>query len=122
MTLSGAARSPSIWRRNFDIDNYLNRIVPSSRWHTIPYPVAYFFGYRKKTFEKYGNLLLTARATIGIFSSLLLIQLASHQVLGVASNGPLIVASFVSHQRLTFIYHTPEILGGKKFENDNKEI
>ncbi|KAI1818753.1 HPP family protein [Poronia punctata] len=102
MASTGPDSQPSIWRRNFDIDNYLNRIIPASRWHTIPYPVAHFFGYRKKPAEKYGNLLLTVRATLGIFVSLVLIQLASHYVLDVASSGPLIVASFGAAAVLEF--------------------
>ncbi|KAI0388269.1 HPP family protein [Xylariaceae sp. FL0594] len=91
-----------IWHRNFDIDNYLNRVVPSSRLHLLPYPIAHVLGHRKEPAQKYGNLLLTIRATIGVFSSLLLIQLASHHVLGVATDGPLIVGSFGAAAVLEF--------------------
>ncbi|KAI2642714.1 HPP family-domain-containing protein [Xylaria nigripes] len=93
----------SILQLNFDIDDYLNRIVPSPPWRFIPYPVSYLLGHRKGPPEKkYGSLLLLSRAMIGIFISLVLIQFVSHQIPWVASNGPRIVASFGAAAVLEF--------------------
>ncbi|KAI3337198.1 HPP family protein [Xylariaceae sp. AK1471] len=93
------------WQFDFDIDDHLNCIIPSPPWQAIPYPVSYFLGYRKQPPEKYGNILLTVRALLGVFGSLVLIQLVSHDVLGVAPTGPLIVASFGAAAVLEFYAH-----------------
>ncbi|KAJ8125754.1 hypothetical protein O1611_g7883 [Lasiodiplodia mahajangana] len=60
-----------LWHLNFDIDNYVNRIIPPPPWQAIPYPVSYFLGYRKSPPEqKHGNILFTLRALLGVFLSL----------------------------------------------------
>jgi hypothetical protein len=89
-------RSPSTW--NFDIDRYLNPLLPSPPWELIPYPVSRFLGYRKASDKKsdLGNLAIVFWSTIGIFSAIILIELASHSVSVIDNNGPIIVASFVS--------------------------
>jgi hypothetical protein len=90
------------WEFDFDVDDHLNRIIPSPPWHALPYSISYFLGYRKQPPGKYGNVLLIARALLGVFGSLVLIQLVSQYVLRVAPTGPLIVASFVGHHRRRF--------------------
>ncbi|KAI8628719.1 HPP family protein [Xylariaceae sp. FL1651] len=89
-------------RLHFDIDDHLNPFLPSPPWHVIPYPISYMLGYRKQPPEKYGNILLIIRALLGVFVSLVLIQLVSRYVLGVAPNGPLIVGSFGAAAVLEF--------------------
>ncbi|KAI1125039.1 HPP family-domain-containing protein [Nemania abortiva] len=92
-----------LWLLNFDIDKYLNRIIPSPPWQVIPYPISYFLGYRNSPPDKkLGNVALAFRALLGVFISLLLIQLASHQLPWVAANGPRIVASFGAAAVLEF--------------------
>ncbi|KAI1421686.1 HPP family-domain-containing protein [Xylaria sp. FL1777] len=92
-----------LWQLNFDIDQYLNRIVPAPPWQAIPYPVSYLLGHRKYTPDKtYGNLLFTARALLGAFVGIFLIQLISHQIPWVAADGPPIVASFGAAAVLEF--------------------
>ncbi|KAI1108314.1 HPP family-domain-containing protein [Nemania sp. NC0429] len=92
-----------LWELNFDIDQYLNPIIPSPPWQFIPYPLAYILGHRHKPPErKCGNLLVTSRALVGIFGSLVLIQLASHQIPWVAADGLRIVASFGAAAVLEF--------------------
>ncbi|KAI1187094.1 HPP family-domain-containing protein [Nemania serpens] len=92
-----------LWQLNFNIDKYLNPLIPSPPWQTIPYPVSYLLGYRKTPPErKCGNLLVTSRALVGIFGSLVLIQLVGHQIPWVASNGLRIVASFGAAAVLEF--------------------
>ncbi|KAI1277677.1 HPP family-domain-containing protein [Xylaria sp. FL0933] len=92
-----------LWQVSFDIDQYLNRIVPAPPWQAIPYPVSYFFGHRKDPSDKiYGNLLLIARGLLGAFVSILLIELISHQVPWVAADGPPIIASLGAAAVLEF--------------------
>ncbi|KAI0400375.1 HPP family-domain-containing protein [Xylaria palmicola] len=91
------------WQLHFDIDQYVNRIIPSPPWEVIPYPIAYFLGYRKHPSERqYGNILIVPRALVGVFVSLVLIQLISHQIPWVAATGPRIVASFGAAAVLEF--------------------
>ncbi|KAI0115902.1 HPP family-domain-containing protein [Nemania sp. FL0031] len=92
-----------LWHLNFDIDNYVNRIIPPPPWQAIPYPISYFLGYRQSPPEKkHGNILFTLRALLGVFVSLVLIQLLSHQIPWVAASGPRIVASFGAAAVLEF--------------------
>ncbi|KAI0486796.1 HPP family-domain-containing protein [Xylaria cf. heliscus] len=92
-----------LWQLHFDIDRYVNPIIPAPPWGTVPYPVSYLLGHRRFPAEKkYGNILLTLRALLGVFVSLVLIQLLSHQIPWVAANGPRIVASFGAAAVLEF--------------------
>ncbi|KAI1367022.1 HPP family-domain-containing protein [Xylaria arbuscula] len=91
------------WQYNFDIDRYINRFVPAPPWQFTPYPVAYIFGHRKYPSEPaFGNLILTARALLGVFVSILLIQVISHQIPWVAEDGPRIIGSFGAAAVLEF--------------------
>ncbi|KAI0879185.1 HPP family-domain-containing protein [Hypoxylon argillaceum] len=92
-----------LWHLNFDIDYYLNRIIPAPPWQAIPYPISYFLGHRKHSPEqKHGNILLALRALLGVFTSLVVIQLLSHQIPWVTVNGPRIIASFGAAAVLEF--------------------
>jgi hypothetical protein len=85
---------------NFDIDKYLNPIVPAPRWRLVPYPIAYFMGYRKHPGKaKLGNVGMACWAWIGIFVAILLTELATRGIPHVHESGMLIVASFVSAER-----------------------
>lgn len=86
--------NPSTW--HFDIDESLNRIVPAPPWRYLPYPVAHFLGYRKGKLPEIGNIVMIFWAAIGIFCSIILIELASRRIPAMEQNNTLIVASFVS--------------------------
>jgi len=81
---------------NFDIDKYLNRFVPAPRWRLVPYPVAHLLGHRKGHVERIGNIPMIFWAFVGIFSAILLIELATRSVPFVQGSQLIIVASFVS--------------------------
>lgn len=88
---------------NFDIDKYLNPIVPAPRWHLIPYPIAHFLGHRthlRKT--KLGNVTMACWAWIGVFVAILLTELATRGIPDVHESGMLIVASFGAAAVLQF--------------------
>ncbi|KAJ3477403.1 hypothetical protein NLG97_g8851 [Lecanicillium saksenae] len=81
---------------NFDIDRFLNPIVPSPPWKYIPYPVAHFLGYRKTKPANTGNLMPTFWAFVGIFCAIIILQVASMHI-----------PSFESH-------HAPAIVGSAR--------
>lgn len=88
---------PRNW--NFDIDRYVNHIMPPPPWRYIPYPVARFFGYRTENDKPKGtgNLMPVFYAFIGIFCGISLIEGVSMHIPSFHSHGaPIIVGSFVS--------------------------
>lgn len=94
------------WQFNFDIDHYANPFIPAPPWRFIPYLVAYILGHRKSPSETaFGNLLLTARALIGVFISILLIQVISHQIPWVVTDGPRIIGSFVRYWTTPYLQY-----------------
>ncbi|KAI1633236.1 HPP family protein [Biscogniauxia mediterranea] len=97
---SSSSSSPIPW--NFDIDKYLNRFIPQPSWRSIPYPLAYFMGYRRGDPKVRGNLLVTLWAFVGVFCSLVLIQVISDQIPDVADHGLSIIASFGAAAVLQF--------------------
>lgn len=92
-----AIKDPRQW--SFDVDLYVNRLVPQPPWRHIPYPVARFMGYRHEGDKprEAGNLAPILWAFIGIFCSLALIEgVGMHIPEFAARSAPLIVGSFVS--------------------------
>ncbi|KAI0200655.1 HPP family-domain-containing protein [Astrocystis sublimbata] len=88
---------------HFDFDRYVNPMVPAPPWDIVPYPISYLLGHRKyPARKKYGNILLNLRTLFGVFVSLILVQVISHQIPRVAASGPRIVASFGAAAVLEF--------------------
>ncbi|TKA82409.1 hypothetical protein B0A49_00007 [Cryomyces minteri] len=58
---------------NFDIDNYLNRIVPASRLNRLPKPISHFLGYRVKPPTEPGHVLIWFWSFFGAFVGILTI-------------------------------------------------
>ncbi|KAJ6445073.1 HPP family protein [Purpureocillium lavendulum] len=88
---------------NFDIDRYLNPLVPAPPWRYLPYPVAHWFGYRKAKQRESGNLMPIFWAFIGIFCAILIIEAVSRHVPSFESKGvPMIVGSFGAAAVLEF--------------------
>ena len=81
---------------HFDIDKYLNRIVPPSPLHRLPTPLSWWLGHRKTTRPEVGNLIIALWAFIGTFSGLTLVSGVFLTSTALSSyNPPLIIASFV---------------------------
>ncbi|KAI5922179.1 HPP family protein [Camillea tinctor] len=97
---SSSSSSPSQW--DFDIDRYLNKFIPEPPWRSIPYPLAYFMGYRRGNPKVRGNIIITLWAFIGVFCSLVLLHVISNQIPEVADHGPPLVASFGAAAVLVF--------------------
>ncbi len=86
-----------VCRWNFDIDAYLNPFLAASPLPSISPCISHFLGYRKdkEPAPPLGNVVVVFWASIGIFSSVAIIQLVGHQVL-LFDNGPTIINSLVS--------------------------
>jgi CBS-domain-containing membrane protein len=63
---------PTVPPFNFDIDHYLNHIIPRPRLHLLPSPVSRLLGYRKTPQAPIGNLLIYAWSFIGAFGGIAL--------------------------------------------------
>ncbi|KAM0330789.1 hypothetical protein ACHAQA_003743 [Verticillium albo-atrum] len=92
---------PSLW--DFDIDRFINPLVPHPPWRHLPAPVSRFFGYRKDKPENTGNFVLIFWAFIGIFCGISIIELVSKNVPSFHHHGaPIIVGSFGAAAVLEF--------------------
>ncbi|OAA52786.1 HPP family protein [Beauveria brongniartii RCEF 3172] len=88
---------------NFDIDRYLNPIIPSPPWRYMPYPVAHFLGHRRTKPANTGNLMPTFWAFIGIFCAIIIVQVTSTHIPAFESHHvPAIVGSFGATAVLEF--------------------
>ncbi|KAJ5933834.1 hypothetical protein N7454_006163 [Penicillium verhagenii] len=83
----------STW--HFDIDRYLNRLVPAPRWHLIPKPMAHFLGYRAESPKPLGNVVIAFWSLIGAFCGVALVASVSQNVPSFeARDAPAIIGSF----------------------------
>ncbi|KAM3512555.1 hypothetical protein MY11210_003818 [Beauveria gryllotalpidicola] len=88
---------------NFDIDRYLNPIIPSPPWRYMPYPVAHFLGHRTTKPANTGNLMPAFWAFIGIFCAIIIVQVTSTHIPAFESHhAPAIVGSFGATAVLEF--------------------
>jgi hypothetical protein len=100
--------NPTSW--TLDIDRYVNPYIPSPPWQHIPYPVAYFFGYRRDKPKSIGTIVPVIWAFIGIFIALSVIELASERIPSFVERGaPIIVGSFVRSLSV-FCLSTPMLI------------
>lgn len=81
---------------NFDLDTYLNRIVPPSPLHRLPAPVSRFLGYRKGEQKKdVGNILQAFWSFVGAFLGLaVVVAIFNNSSLIQQHHPPVIIASF----------------------------
>ena len=92
---SGVLSQVNSW--HFDIDRYLNPLIPAPRWHLVPQPVAHFLGYRKETPKPLGNIAIAFWSMLGAFCGVALVAaVSSHVPSFEARDAPAIVGSFVS--------------------------
>ncbi|EPE32628.1 hypothetical protein GLAREA_07762 [Glarea lozoyensis ATCC 20868] len=78
---------------NFDIDLYINRIVPRSRIHLLPKPISWFLGYREEPTKPVGSIIIWFWSFIGAFAGILIIE-AVFRTPGLHSHGtPIVIGS-----------------------------
>ncbi|KAL6872899.1 HPP domain-containing protein [Trichoderma novae-zelandiae] len=87
----------------FNIDRFLNPFIPPPPWSHIPYPIAYWFGYRKAKPQETGNLMPIFWAFIGVFGAIAMIEAVGKHVASFPPHHvPLIVGSFGAAAVLEF--------------------
>ncbi|KAI1090016.1 HPP family-domain-containing protein [Rostrohypoxylon terebratum] len=92
---------PSTW--NFEIDDYLNPWLPAAPWKRVPYPIAYFLGYRPVPQKPLGNIAMIFWAFIGVLCSLIVIEFAGRAIPSFEGHGaPIIIGSFGAAAVLEF--------------------
>lgn len=88
--------SPRSW--HFDIDGYLDPIVPASPLHKLPTAFSWWLGYRDRPHEDVGNVLAAFWAALGAFAGLGVVAGVFWGVEGVreryGERGGVLVASF----------------------------
>lgn len=81
---------------NFDIDRYVNRVVPPSPLHKLPTPVSRFLGYRKDQEADVGNIMGAFWSFIGAFCGLAIVAAVFNNVNVIQiHHPPALIASFV---------------------------
>lgn len=80
---------------NFDIDNYINPIIPRNRLHLLPKPISWILGYRNAAPLRIGNVLVWWWAFIGAFAGLLVVEAVFQTKHLQAEGTPIVIASLV---------------------------
>jgi len=87
--------APSTW--HFDLDRYLNPLLPEPPFKWLPYPASRFLGHRKGRQAPLGNIVIIFWSFVGIFASISVIELVGREIPAFVEHGsPIIVGSFVS--------------------------
>jgi hypothetical protein len=80
---------------NFDVDLYINRIIPPSPIHLLPKPVSWMLGYRSTPPRLIGSVLVWWWAFIGAFVGILIVEAVFNTETLQARGTPIIIASMV---------------------------
>ncbi|CZS91295.1 related to HPP family protein [Rhynchosporium agropyri] len=78
---------------NFDVDRYLNRIVPRSRLYLLPKPASWFLGHREAPRKPIGNVAVWFWSFIGAFAGILVIEAVFMSKVLQSDGAPIIIAS-----------------------------
>ena len=92
------SRSRVDWSRwHFDIDTFINPLIPAPPWHWVPRPMAHFLGYRgDQPPRPLGNLVIAFWALIGVFCSISVVTSVTMRVPSFQHhNAPVVIASMV---------------------------
>lgn len=80
---------------NFDIDLYLNRVVPRFRLHQLPKPISWLLGYREEPITPVGSIMVWFWGFIGAFVGILVIEAIFRTEQLRSYGSPVIIGSFV---------------------------
>ncbi|KAL2065039.1 hypothetical protein VTL71DRAFT_4179 [Oculimacula yallundae] len=78
---------------SFDVDRYLNRLVPRSRLYLLPKPVSWFLGHREEPRTPIGNVAIWFWSFIGAFAGILVIEAVFMTKMLQNDGAPIIIAS-----------------------------
>ena len=85
---------------NFDVDDYLVRILPQPWLHHIPRFISHWFGYRPEPPKKRPDVIILLWTWIGAFCGVSVIEAVFQRNSYFVDRGvPMIVGSFVSFPR-----------------------
>lgn len=94
---------PSLSEWHFDLDHYLNPILPPAWAHRLPYPISIFLGHRKGPKPQLGNLIVIFWMFIGIFGALSLIVVVNKNIpIFQDHDAPVLIGSFGAAAVLEF--------------------
>ncbi|KAF7877574.1 hypothetical protein EAF04_001249 [Stromatinia cepivora] len=79
---------------DFDIDQYLNRFIPSPKFYILPTPISWFLGYRSNPRPRTGSLVIWFWAFIGAFCGIAIIENIYRSAYFKERGSPLVIASF----------------------------
>ncbi|KAF1935804.1 hypothetical protein EJ02DRAFT_506874 [Clathrospora elynae] len=80
---------------DFDIDRYLNRVIPPSPLHKLPVPVSRLLGYRKEKKQDVGNVLGAMWSLVGAFCGLAVVAAVFNNTKAIhMHHPPALIASF----------------------------
>jgi hypothetical protein len=80
---------------DFDIDVYLNPLIPRPRLDLLPTPISWFLGYRVEPPQPIRSVLVWFWAFIGAFVGILVVE-AVYMIPALKSEGtPIIISSLV---------------------------
>lgn len=91
---------------NFDIDRYINHIIPRNRLHLLPTPISWILGYRNSSPPRIGNVVVWWWAFIGAFAGILTVEAVFQTKHLQAEGTPIVIASLGAAAILE--YHTIE--------------
>jgi len=76
MVLKHKIPIPAASDLHFEIDHYLNKIIPPTLVHRLPRPISYFLGHRETPKPDVGNILIAFWALVGAFCGLTVVGAA----------------------------------------------
>ncbi|OAA65885.1 HPP family protein [Niveomyces insectorum RCEF 264] len=102
MPIWHGAASAANWE--FDIDQYLNPLIPPSAVPWLPAPLAHFCGYRRPPSPRpIGNLIIILWAFLGVFCGVSLVLVVTAHIPAFCLDGaPVVIGSFGAAAVLEF--------------------
>lgn len=79
----------------FDIDHYLNPVVPRNRVHILPEPISHFLGYRSTTEKPAGSIVVWVLSFIGALCGILVVEAVYHTSILHHDGAPIVIGSLV---------------------------
>jgi hypothetical protein len=80
---------------DFDIDRFINRLVPYSRLHRLPKSISWILGYRPTPAPQMGSVLVWWWAFIGAFCGISVVEAVFNTDHLQAKGVPIVIASLV---------------------------
>ncbi|RMY67458.1 hypothetical protein D0864_11579 [Hortaea werneckii] len=96
---------------NFDVDTYLNPIIPPSQLHRIPKTISHFLGHRNHQPSEPPHLISYTLAYLATVTGLCLVGGVYNHAPGVTKWQPPTARGFARRQRRAQLQHNPQSAG-----------